>query len=151
MRDERKAEILISSKHIHQRIENIISARLAHNDITAAQSHVLMFVMSCDAPVYASDIQKKMNISGATVTGLLKKLRANGYITMEGCDTDERRRRIIVTEKAHTHRAEICSCMSAIEDEAFKGFSEEQINVLLSLTKRMAENLSAYKGKERDK
>ena len=62
MRDERKAEILISSKHIHQRIENIISARLAHNDITAAQSHVLMFVMSCDAPVYASDIQKKMNI-----------------------------------------------------------------------------------------
>lgn len=151
LRDDRRAEILISSKRSHQMIENIISHKLAHNDITAAQSHVLMFILHQEGDVYSSDIQKKLHISGATVSGLLKKLRANGYITLEGCDTDERRRRIIVTQKAHTHHDEISDCMSGIEDKAFRGFTDEETDTLLMLIKRMADNLKNAEREERDK
>ena len=100
-----------------------------------------MSIMYHPAPVYPSDIQRAMNISAATVSGLLKKLRAKGYLTMEGCDTDERRRGLIVTEKANSHKAEIESCMSSIEDKAFKGFTEDELDTLHSLLSRMAENL----------
>lgn len=151
MRDDRKAEILITSKRSHQRIENIISQKLAHNDITAAQSHVLMFILRQEGDVYSTDIQKKLHISGATVSGLLKKMRANGYITFEGCDTDERRRRIIVTQKAHTHHDEISDCMNNIENKAFQGFSDEETDTLLMLIKRMADNLKNAEREEREK
>lgn len=154
MRKEKQAEILKTSKYAHHKIEGIITARLAHNDITAAQTHVLMTIM-CEqekkqGAVYPSDIQRKLHISGATVSGLVKKLRQNGYLTMEGCDTDERRRGLMVTEKALTHKAELESCMSSIEDRAFKGFSEEELDTLHSLVSRMAENLKLAEKEERE-
>lgn len=143
-----RASILKTSKYAQTRIESIISAKMAHNDITAVQSHVLMFILHQQEEVYATDIQRKLNISGATVSGLLKKLRANGYITMEGCDTDERRRRIAPTEKALMHREEIHNCMSSIEDKAFKGFSADELDTLYQLLSRMAENIDNARKEE---
>lgn len=154
MRKEKQAEVIKTSKYAHHKIEGIITARLAHNDITAAQSHVLMMILreqeKKQGAVYPSDIQRKLHISGATVSGLVKKLRQNGYLTLEGCDTDERRRGLLVTEKALTHKAEIESCMSSIEDRAFKGFSEEELDSLHSLIRRMAENLKNAEKEERE-
>ena len=154
MRKEKQAEVIKASKFAHHKIEGIITARLAHNDITAAQSHVLMMIM-CEqekkqGAVYPSDIQRKLHISGATVSGLVKKLRQNGYLTLEGCDTDERRRGLIATQKALTHKAEIESCMSSIEDRAFKGFTEEELDTMHSLLVRMAENLKNEVKEERE-
>ena len=143
MRKSKQADVIRASKYAHQKIGCIINSRLAHNDITAAQSHVLMTIIYHPAPVYPSDIQKCMHISAATVSGLLKKLRAKGYLTMEGCDTDERRRGLIVTEKALSHKAEIESCMSSIEDQAFQGFTDEELDTLHVLLKRMADNLDS--------
>lgn len=141
MRKGKQAEVIRTSKYVQHKIEGIITSRLAHNDITAAQSHVLMFIMCHQPPVYPSDIQREMHISGATVSGLVKKLRAKGYLTLEGCDTDERRRGLIVTEKAKLHKTEIENCMSSIEDKAFQGFTAEELDTLHSLLTRMAENL----------
>ena len=150
MRKEKQAEVIRASKYAHHKIEGIINSRLAHNDITAAQSHVLMFIMCRPSPVYPSDVQRDMHISAATVSGLVKKLRAKGYLTLEGCDTDERRRGLIVTEKALLHKAEIESCMSSIEDRAFKGFTEEELDMLHSLLIRMAENLKKAEKEEQE-
>lgn len=141
MTKRRQSEILRSSKYVHHKIEGIFNSKLAHADITAAQSHVLMYIMLHDGQVYPSDIQRDMHISGATVSGLVKKLRAKGYLTLEGCDTDERRRGLMITDKALLHKAEIESCMSSIEDKAFVGFSEEELDTLYSLLSRMADNL----------
>ena len=151
MRKETQKEVIKTSKYVHQKIGCIINSELAHNDITAAQSHVLMFIMCHEPPVYPSDIQREMHISGATVSGLVKKLRAKGYLTLEGCDTDERRRGLIATEKAAAHKAEIESCMSRIENRAFKGFEEKDLETLHSLLSRMAENLKDAEKEGQDK
>ena len=151
MRKEIQKEVIIYSKYVHQKIGCIINSELAHNDITAAQSHVLMFIMCHEPPVYPSDIQREMHISGATVSGLVKKLRSKGYLTMEGCDTDERRRGLIATEKAAMHKAEIENCMGSIEDKAFKGFEEDELETLNKLLSRMAENLKDAEKEGQDK
>ncbi|SFB70516.1 MarR family winged helix-turn-helix transcriptional regulator [Ruminococcus albus] len=151
MKEEIQKEVLKTSKYVHQKIGNIINSELAHNDITAAQSYVLMFIMCHEPPVYPSDIQREMNIAGATVSGLVKKLRAKGYLTMEGCDTDERRRGLIATEKAAMHKAEIENCMVSIEGRAFKGFEEEELETLNRLLSRMADNLKDAEKEGQDK
>lgn len=146
------ADVIRATKFIHHRVESIVTARLAHNDITAAQSHVLIFILresekngGSITPTY---IHKKLNISRATVSGLIKKLRASGYITLEGCEDDERQRHIAVTEKAHMHMAEIESCMGSIEDMAFRDFSQEELTELHRLIRKMANNIDTINREE---
>lgn len=152
MDKQMSADVIRATKFIHHRVESIVTARLAHNDITAAQSHVLIFILresEKNGVVTPTDIHKKLNISRATVSGLIKKLRASGYITLEGCDDDERQRRIAVTEKAHMHMAEIESCMGSIENNAFRDFSQEELEELHRLIHKMANNISSIDKGER--
>ena len=85
MADNRKKNILRYSKYIHLKIECEINTMLAGKGITAAQSHVLMYIMEHNGePVFSTAIHHDLNISRATVSGLIKKLRAGGYLSYEG-------------------------------------------------------------------
>ena len=90
MADNRKKNILRYSKYIHLKIECEINTMLAGKGITAAQSHVLMYIMEHNGePVFSTAIHHDLNISRATVSGLIKKLRAGGYLSYEGSDDSE--------------------------------------------------------------
>lgn len=73
MADNRKKNILRYSKYIHLKIECEINTMLAGKGITAAQSHVLMYIMEHNGePVFSTAIHHDLNISRATVSGLIK-------------------------------------------------------------------------------
>ena len=101
MYDNKKESILKNSKFIHLKIEGAINGILANKGITAAQSHVLMYILDrSDKNVCSAEIHRVFNISRATVSGLIKKLRLNGYLTYESCEGDERQKNIAVTKKS---------------------------------------------------
>ena len=136
-----KTDIMKANKYIHYKVETAITAQLSKTDLTAAQSHVLMCIMD-GGDIYSSDIHRRLHISRSSVSGLIKKLRANGYITYEsdGECSDERHKRICVTDKAWEHKAEIDRCMKNIENTAFEGFSDDELDTLSRLLAKMAEN-----------
>lgn len=138
---ETKTNIMKATKYIHYKVETAITAQLSKTDLTAAQSHVLMCIMD-GGDIYSSDIHRRLHISRSTVSGLIKKLRANGYITYENGSEccDERHKRICVTDKAREHKAEIDRCMKNIESTAFEGFTKEELDTLNGLLTKMAEN-----------
>lgn len=138
-RREKQTDIIKATKFIHYKIGNAITALLSEKDLTGAQSHVLMCIMD-SGDMYSSDIHKRLNISRATVSGLMKKLRTKGYIRFEGCDSDERHKKIVVTDKAVKHRTDIESTMTEIEETVFSGFTDEEIEVLHTLIGKMADN-----------
>jgi hypothetical protein len=49
------------------------------------------------------------------------------------------------------HKAEIENCMGSIEDKAFKGFEEDELETLNKLLSRMAENLKDAEKEGQDK
>lgn len=64
MADNRKKNILRYSKYIHLKIECEINTMLAGKGITAAQSHVLMYIMEHNGePVFSTAIHHDLNIS----------------------------------------------------------------------------------------
>jgi DNA-binding MarR family transcriptional regulator len=132
-------EIIRATKYIHHKIEYAISSLLVERDLTASQSHVLMCIMD-GGDVYSSEIQKRMNISRAAVSGLIKKLRANGYIIYESCENDERHKKISVTEKAVQHKVEIDRCIASIDRTVFTDFTDEEMETLHRLIKKMVNN-----------
>lgn len=144
MSEEMRSDIMKASKYVHCKIDAAINAMLSNKDLTAAQSHVLMCLMK-SGDAFSSDIHRRLNISRATVSGLIKKLRANGYITFEGCEKDERHKKIVVTQKAIEHKAEIDRCMNGIEDVVFSDFSQEEIEEMHRLMGKMAKNINNIK------
>ena len=105
-------DIIKTYKSIHYSIESAVNSMLSDNDLTASQSHALMFILASGGDVTASEIHRRLGISRPTVSGLIKKLRSKGYVTVEGDESDERLKHIIATDKAGLRREEICSCMS---------------------------------------
>lgn len=141
MADNRKKNILRYSKYIHLKIECEINTMLAGKGITAAQSHVLMYIMEHrDEPVFSTAIHHELNISRATVSGLIKKLRAGGYLTYEGSDDDERHKRIMATEKAFELEQDIFDCMQRIESTVFRNFTDKELDEMERLQKKMIDN-----------
>ena len=115
---------------------------LAGKGITAAQSHVLMYIMEHNGePVFSTAIHHDLNISRATVSGLIKKLRAGGYLTYEGSDEDERHKKIIATQKAYDLQQDICDCLAKIETSAFCNFSDEELDHMETLQRKMIDNI----------
>ncbi len=147
MRDNKKKSILKSSKFIHLKIESTINSLLADKGITAAQSHILMYILDHQGEnVYSTEIHKDMNISRATVSGLIKKLRANGYLTYESCDCDERQKNLAPTAKARALREDIENCMAWIENCVFCDFSESELEIMDKLQKKMIESTAKITG-----
>ena len=141
-------DIIKTYKSIHYSIESAVNSMLSDNDLTASQSHALMFILASGGDVTASEIHRRLGISRPTVSGLIKKLRSKGYVTIEGDESDERLKHIIATDKAGLRREEICSCMSRVEDITFEDFTDEELKTLHSLINRMADNLARSKKEE---
>lgn len=138
--------ILRGSKHIHITIENTVNSKLSDMGLTAAQSHVLMYIMDHGGEnVCSAQIHKYLNVTRATVSGLIKKLRAKGYLTYESIEGDERIKNVVVTAKALEVKAELDNCLSSIEEKAFADFTEEELEVMNRLQERMIKNILSDK------
>lgn len=139
LRSEKQTDIIKCARFITHRIGNSINDLLCESGLTGSQSYVLMCIMD-SGDMYASDIQKRLNVSRATVSGLMKKLREKGYIRFEACDNDERHKIVVATDKAIRHKTDIDNAMRRIEEIVFGGFNDEKINTLYTLMGKMAEN-----------
>lgn len=87
-----------------------------------------------------------MEISPAAVTVTLKKLEAQGFIERAQSEDDSRVNNITVTPKGK----EVINMTGAIFDEVdertFDGFSENELEELLSYLKRVSSNLKTASG-----
>lgn len=79
----------------------------------------------------------------SAASSLVKRLREKGYISVEGCPLDERRKLLRVTEKGEHVRDMMDSMLKALPDLLFRGFSDEEIQTLSRLQKKMLKNLSS--------
>lgn len=135
-------DILSGSKYISQQVENMINSMLSDRSLTASQSRILIYVILNEGKhIYPADIHRALDISKPTVTGLLKKLKHNGYLTIDGSDSDERYKIISATEKAYQHKAEIDRCFEKICACIFKDFSAGDFEQLAAFHQRMKQNI----------
>ena len=77
----------------------------------------------------------------AAASGLIKRLREKGYIRVEACALDERRKLLYVTEKGSRVREVLDVSLRAIPDQLYRGFTEEEVATLHRLQKKMLQNL----------
>ena len=111
--------------------------------IHRGQHRMLMYLSKCETSPSQKDLAKHFEISPAAVAVSLKKLESEGYITREKCSerSDSRFNEIKITELGRAVVSQSCQYFRHVNAQAFKGFSDEELEIFTSLLERVQENL----------
>ena len=116
-------------------------------DLTAMQSYVLRYLEEHRGEVvYPKDLEQRFHLTHPTVSGLLARLEAKGFIVCSPDPDDRRCKRIEPTVRAEQCHKEIHQVFHDLERQTLQGFSPDEVQSLLTLLDRAIVNLS--EGKE---
>ena len=121
-----------------------IERQVGEMGLHRSQHRLLMYLNRHDETPSQAELARFLEVSAPAVTGLLKRLEAEGYILRECSKEDNRNNVIRITDKG---RAVLCDtrCRFDEVDEAMlSGFSDEEIGLFCSLTEKMYNNLKKY-------
>lgn len=91
--------------------------------------------------IFQRDVEKRMEISRASVTSVLQLLEKNGFIRRESVASDARLKKIVVTEKGVRVNVQIHESLNQMEESLMDGISEEAIQIFLSVIRQIKANL----------
>lgn len=131
--DEREVPLGVLFKFIHQAAEHKFNQYLQELNLTASQMHILIYLERCEAEektVNQRDIERHLHLSNPTVTGLLQRLEAKGFITRTVSETDGRNKQIKQTDACRMMHAEMHHRMDLRDQKMIEGLTEEDIVTL---------------------
>ncbi len=119
-------------KMISEKIEKRMNCELKALNITASQMRILIELYNCDdAKVLMKDLEKRFNVTQATMQGIISRMEKKGYLCTEYLINDKRVKCVMLTDGgtklAKTVLEKICethnmisSSLSDTEAEQFK-------------------------------
>lgn len=110
--------------------------------LTPAQSMLLEYLLlGRKDEYYLTDICAELGLAKATVSVMLKTLRSNGYLEVKLCSGDDRRRKVVLTDKAFQVQQEIEERIKDRGECVFRGITEEELKVMEGTLDKMISNL----------
>lgn len=129
-------------KKISEKLERRANCNRGKNEITFTQGKVLWYLHKNEsADVTLRDIEKFLDCSHATVSGLVSRLEEKGLVYLETNAADRRAKTVRLTEKERTKFRATQEHRKLMEETLLKGFSEEERETLLNYLERIYENL----------
>lgn len=141
--------LVLDNRRIVQALERRADAALAPAGLTAAQGHVLLHILKQgEAGTSLTAIHRLFGTSMATLSGILKCLRRDGYLQAVPCPGDERRKLLFGTEKARQLQPFLARTLEGGNRRLYRDFSEEELRTLARLQQKMLSNLNVSDSKE---
>lgn len=141
-----ESEIPIGAKikFIHLAFENRFNQNLQELNLTSSQMHLLVYLDRCEnagKKINQRMIEKHLHLSNPTVTGLLQRLEAKGFVSRKVSDTDGRNKEIQQTDACKALHNEMHRRLDAENDRMVTGLSEAEIAELNRLLMVVLKNM----------
>lgn len=131
------------NRQISIRMEIWANRAVAQQGLTAVQANVLLYILRhSDQGTSLTAIHQEFGYSMAALSGLLKRLREKGYVRVERCEGDDRRKLLFGTEKGAQAQESLDRAICAMQDQLYGSFTPEELRTLDRLQKKMLHNLS---------
>ena len=130
-----------SIKKLHFLMEQAINQRLLELALTSAQGHVIGFLRRSKEPPCAKDLETAYGLSHATVSGILSRMEAKGFIEQRPDSRDRRVKRIFLLERGLACSQSIWQHIEESERTMSAGFSPEEQAQLRTFLSRAISNL----------
>lgn len=140
--EQRRCPIGFLVKQINNIYERELNTRLKKMGITASQCEVLdyLFQTSQDE-ISQRDVEKHLNLSNPTVTGILKRLDRKGYILCVPAASDKRKKNIYLTEKAYDIQRTMENDRKKLDRELTRGMTKRETEALRKNLKKLLYNI----------
>lgn len=123
------------------RIEHLMNMQMQQMDLTSAQGHIIGYLTHSKQPPCARDIEKFFRLSHPTVSGLLSRMEAKGFVEIRPDPEDRRVKRIVLLEKGMACSREIERCIRENDRRMVRGFSPEEEELFRDFLMRAADNM----------
>ena len=140
-----RSRLALDNRQICIQMERMANYYLAASDVTGVQAQMLLYILRhSETGVSVTDLHQISGYSKATISNLVKRLREKGYIRVEACEEDDRRRLLFSTEKGRRIQALLAASIREVENSLYRGLSAEELSTLDQLQKRMLQNLIMF-------
>lgn len=129
-------EMMSANKKHRHLIENALNGCKVYR----GQHQLLMFVARNEGKSQ-KEIARGLGVTTATVAVAIKKLQKEGYIKKTMDKADNRYNQIMLTKKGNEMVVKSCKLFEQVDEEMLRGFTMEELELLLSLFKRMNDNM----------
>ena len=92
-------------------------------------------------PTYARDLEEFFDIRHSTVSGVLQRMEAAGFLQFQASEKDRRCKSITLTAKGLNAIEQTCRHIQQTEDKLTDGMTEAQVSEFRCLLKMAAHNL----------
>ena len=129
---------------IMRRHHACVERRIGDMGIHHSQHRTLMeLIKRQDQAPSQRELAEIMGVSPAAVTTILKKMEKEGLVSRSMTDEDNRKNRILITEKGLSTVKESHDVFEDTDRAMFAGFTPEEMALFRSFLARMEENLDA--------
>ncbi len=133
-RDNRQISILMEMR---------ANQALSEHELTAVQAHMLLYILHhSEDGTSLTAIHQELGVSKAALSSLVKRLRDKGYVQVERCAGDDRRKLLFGTEKGRDVWASLEHSMGAVQEQMYCCLSPQELAELDRMQKKMLRNLS---------
>lgn len=133
-RDNRQISILMEMR---------TNQALSEQELTAVQAHMLLYILRhSEEGTSLTAIHRELGVSKAALSGLVKRLREKGYVRVERCEEDDRRKLLFGTEKGRNIQASLERSMEAVQARMYRTLSPQELAELDQMQKKMLLDLS---------
>ena len=117
-------------------------ARLKDTRLTNGQPKILEYLKDHDG-AGQKDIAQGCHIEPGTLTTRLNRMEDIGLVERRTLNGNRRSLYVVLTEKGKQQVALVTEAFSAMEEEAFRGMSETECEILMRLMHQVYENISS--------
>ncbi len=114
---------------------------LASMELTAAQGHIIGYIVHRKEAPCARDIEAAFQLSHPTVSGLLRRLEKKGFLEFRPDEQDRRCKRIYLLPKARELQETMRTTIDATDARLVQGFTEEEQAQFMAYLSRAIQNL----------
>ena len=129
-------------KLLNKEFERLHTEKAGNIGLTPTQLFVLHYISRHQGEnICHKDIEKQFELTHATVSGIISRLEAKGFIICRADESDRRYRNIVITEKAKCCENEMKNHIDLYEEQLVKGFSQDEKQLLVDFILRLLSNL----------
>ena len=129
-------------KKISEKLEKRANETARKREFTFSQGKVLLYLHKCEGEANMKDIERFLDCSHATVSGLVSRLEEKGLVSLEQNESDRRAKIVKLTEKEWSNFRAMQEHRRAMEALLLQGFDDTEREIFLSYLKRVYNNLS---------
>ena len=120
-----------------QRMSNALEAM----DLTAAQGHVMGYLIHRKEPACPKDVEEAFQMSHPTVSGILSRMEQKGFLELLPDPSDRRCKRIHILPKGMECHERMHQVILENEERLVQGFTQQEREQFANLLKRAIDNM----------